>query len=100
MAAEVVGLIIPALPKEAGHDSETRAVAAEKQKQTIARRLHLWTNLAPSPVGSSSSPSRSFRCTPQLMFPSLLIQLVVLVVTVIRLERLVEIFPHMGADGE
>lgn len=60
MAAEVVGIILPALPEGGDHDSETRIVAAQKQKSIVSLRLHLWTNtLSPSPVRLSFLPSLS-----------------------------------------
>lgn len=52
MAADVVGIIVPALPKRSGHDAKTRNWAAEQQKRLVASGLFLWTNLSSSPVSA------------------------------------------------
>ena len=55
MAAEVVGIIIPALAKKAGYSSAQRTQAAANQETSIVRALRYWTDLSPHPVSQPLS---------------------------------------------
>ncbi|KAL7416383.1 hypothetical protein BDY24DRAFT_233017 [Mrakia frigida] len=72
MAAEVVGIMVP-IPKGARYDSRARSQASAHQKEVVGRYLRAWTNLSPHP-------------------------LVVLISTIIYLERLLANYPSMGKE--
>ena len=74
MASEVLSIILPALPKGQGFTVKQRRHASRKQELTVSQAIRTWMSLSPHP-------------------------LIVLIATVILLERLVTNYPQLGRAG-
>jgi hypothetical protein len=98
MASEVLSIILPALPKDQGFTVKQRRHASRKQELTVSQAIRRWMSLAPHPVSRPGTPVTT-RPWLVLTVHTSRRQLIVLIATVILLERLVTNYPQLGRAG-